>query len=342
MRRRFTVGILATAIAASLLAASAASAAVEFGDNCTANELVPPEAGDYTLTTLAGPAGGLPLTAPSAGVITKLKLQNAVPFPFAVPTSVKVLRSAGANNYTVVSQVTVPVLTGQTIADARLPVQAGDRLGLYGQPFTYEGSEVPSLSIYCESEDGAILGAAEGDIPPGSTAEFSPEMEGGVPIVATLEPDADGDGYGDETQDKCPQNAAVQAAACPVSAVIPPATLSATSVAKKGLVTVLVTSNAQAPVTVGGSVKLGKSKLAKLNGGTQIVTPGAIAKFTLLFPQALKAKLKLLSPKRWLPLAITATATNSAGVPSASNLRVKLKGQAKPKHKRKMKAKGQR
>jgi hypothetical protein len=336
MRKRFTVGILVTAVAASLLAASAASAAVEFGDSCTGDGVAPPEEGGYTLTMLAAPAGALPLTAPSAGVITKVKLSVAESLPFALPTNVRVLRSAGGNNYTVVSQVTVPIVSGQTVADARLPVQAGDRLGLRGQPFTYEGSDVPSLSFYCkEGGEGASLGAAKGDVPPGSTAEFNSVGKGGVPIVATLEPDADHDGFGDETQDKCPQNAAFQIP-CPA-----PVALSASSVAKKGLVTVLITSNVQAPVTVAGTVRLGKGKTATLNGGTQIVAPGALAKFTLLFPKALRSKLKEVQPKRSLSLNLTASTPNQIGPPTVAALAKKLKGQAAPEPKRPGKPKTQ-
>jgi hypothetical protein len=71
-----------------------------------------------------------------------------------------------------------------------------------------------------------------------------------------------------------------------------------------------------------------------LNGGTQIVAPGTLSKFTILFPQKLKAKLKQLSRKRSLWLRLTATTPNTIGTPTVSKLKVKLKGQAKPKPKK--------
>ncbi|HYG96770.1 MAG TPA: hypothetical protein VD741_06635 [Solirubrobacterales bacterium] len=162
----------------------------------------------------------------------------------------------------------------------------------------------------------------------GSTSTIAAE-EGGLqnPIVVFVEPDADNDGFGDETQDQCPQSAAVQSP-CPVIA------LSSSATAQKGLAQVLVTSNQQASVTVAGTVNLGKGKTAKLNGGTQIVAPGTIAKFTLLFTQRLKTKLKQLSRKRFLWLNLTSTAPNVVGPPTVSSLKVKLKGQAKPKPKK--------
>ncbi|HEX8690135.1 MAG TPA: hypothetical protein VF729_07815, partial [Solirubrobacterales bacterium] len=138
----------------------------------------------------------------------------------------------------------------------------------------------------------------------------------------------------DETQDKCPQLAAVQTA-CPV------VTVDASGSAKKGLATVLITTTSQAPVTVTGTVKLGKGKTAKLNGGTQVVLPGTISRFTLLFPKSLRDRLKALSRKASLKLSVLASATDLVGRVSTDTVNVKLKGQKKPprkKGKRKPKA----
>jgi hypothetical protein len=42
------------------------------------------------------------------------------------------------------------------------------------------------------------------DIPPGTTATFNPPVANvQVDVAASLEPDVDGDGFGDETQDRC-------------------------------------------------------------------------------------------------------------------------------------------
>jgi len=167
----------------------------------------------------------------------------------------------------------------------------------------------------------------------GTTLNSAAESEGAQsPVTARVEPDADNDGYGDETQDKCPQSSAIQAP-CPVVA------LSASSIVKKGFARVLITSNVQASVTVAGTVKLGKGKTAKLSGGVQVVAPGTIAKFTLLFPGALKSKLKTLSRKQALPLVFTATAPNVVGAPTSRTLKAKARGQKGPSHKAKGKGK---
>jgi hypothetical protein len=320
MKNRFAIGVLAAACAIGAMAAPGASAAVEFGDNCVGTSAAPPEGSGYTLTTLSSP-GPLPLTAPSAGVITKLKLSVTPEFglPFTVPTSVKVLRSAGGANYTAVAAATLNVGAGVTQADARLPVQAGDRLGLHGLPLFYEGSEVPSLSFYCDEVAGT-LGAAKGDVGVGSTAPFEPATEGRVPLAAILEADADGDGYGDETQDLCPLSATTQAA-CPV------VVLDAFAIAGGNAIKVLVATSTTAPVKVVGSAKLGKGASAKLTAKSKTLAPGKIGSFKLTFPGSLKEKLKELEPSKKLTVKITASATNVAGQVSKDKLKARLKGQ---------------
>lgn len=319
MKRRFlSVGIAAIG-ALGLFGPGTASAATEFGDTCSGNSAVP---SPYTLTTLSAPAGALPLTAPISGVITKVKMQvaTALPSGLLIPEQVKLLRSAGGNNFTVTNQTNINVGTGSNVAEARMPVQAGERLAVHGLPFTYEGSSIAGYEFYCGSGTEGTLGAVSGDVPQGSTSEFAPVTEGRVPLAAVIEPDADGDGFGDETQDGCPQSAATQAP-CPA------VTLDASATAKKKLVTVLVTSSTTANVTVSGKVSLGKGKKANINGGTQAVAPGAFTKFKLKFPAKLIKRLKELPPSKKLTLKVTSSAPNLAAPPTTSVIKVKLKGQ---------------
>jgi len=315
------------ALAISLLGATSASAATEVGNKCAGTESV----GDFVLISLANaPGNPLPAAIPSSGVITRWSFSVAIPLSPEVTLSetLKVFRPAGVpKQFQVVGESTPQFVSpGAQTFSTRISVQAGDLIGALAAASGATGT------VFCDTgAPGDRVGAIPGTAPVGSTVTSGEEAEGlQNPIVVFVEPDADNDGYGDETQDKCPQNPAVQDA-CPIAPVIAPVTLSTSSVAKRGLVTVLVTANTQAPVTVGGTVKLGKGKAAKLSGGTQVVVPGAIAKFTLLFPQKLKTKLRQLSPKRFLTLSLTTAAPNSAGAISTSELKVKLKGQAKPK-----------
>ncbi len=329
MKRGLRSGVLTAVTGLCLITASTASAATEFGDTCVGAGGAP---GDYTITTLTGSSPTLPLTAPSAGVITKVKVNSAIEIPVPYPVTVKLLRSAGGNKYSVIGGQSLNVSPGVTVADARIPVQAGDKLGVHGDAFNY-GGEVIHVSPYCVGVEGE-LGALVGDAANGSTVEFFEAAPARTPLAAVIEPDADNDGYGDETQDKCPQSAATQVA-CPA------VTLSASATTKKGLARILVTTNLQATVTVAGTVKLGKGKPAKLSGGTQIVAPGTLAKFTLLFPKKLREALKSLPSKRTLTLSVTATSPNIVGSPTVKTLKLHLKGQAKPKKPRRKKPKTQ-
>jgi hypothetical protein len=312
----------AAAVAGSLLSPAGASAATEFGDTCAGTGVAP---GEYTLTTLSAPPAALPLTAPSGGVITKLKMNVGAALPISLPTTVKVLRSAGGNSFLIVNQGSMNAGTGVTVADARLPVQAGDRLALHGEPFTYEGSPSPGLTFYCKETEGQ-LGAVAGNPPPGSTVEFAPVTTARVPVAAVIEPDADNDGFGDETQDKCPQSASTQAE-CPVIV------LDSFALAKKSSIVVLVTTDETAAVTVSGTAKLPKgakkasaSAKAKLKNVKKNVPAGKLVRFTLKFPGKLKAALRSLPSGKSLTVKLQAKTTNVAGSVSKDTAKVKLKG----------------
>jgi hypothetical protein len=320
MRLKRTAASSIAALALALAGAARAGAATEFGDSCAGLSAAPA----YTLITLEAPPAALPLTAPTGGVVTKVKVNNSIEIPISIPTAVKVLRPAGGNNYTVIGQQSVTANPGVTTADARIPVQAGDKLGLRGEPFVYEGTPT-SASLYCAGAPG-VLGAVAGDVPVGSTGTFLAATTARVPLAAVIEPDADGDGYGDETQDKCPQSAAVQAE-CPL------VVLDAYPVPGKNKVVVLVSVNNETSVTVSGSVKLPKaatsasaSAAAKLKKVTRKVTPGKIGRFTLKFPGSLKQALGDLPAGKKLKLKITASAKNVAGQVSKDKTTLKLKG----------------
>jgi hypothetical protein len=321
MRKRF--GLIATiAVAASLVGAAGATAATEVGSNCIANAAQP---GGTVVPISYAPGQPLPIAAPSGGVVTKWKSQ-VIPGA-ALPQQLKVFRPAGAPNvFTAVGDSTFGTVNGGTTNafDTQLSVQAGDRFGLHGPGPTSGG-------LYCNTGNAAdVMGQFLGAVPFGTTQAF-PEQAGAQPAVAVvIEPDADNDGFGDETQDKCPQSAALQTE-CPVI------TLTTTGFVGKGLAQILVSASSAATVSVSGTVnvpkkrkkgkgKAGKSALVRINGGTQGVTPGVIAKFTLILPQQVKAALQRLPRKRFLTLTATASATDVAGRPSSSTVKVKLRG----------------
>jgi hypothetical protein len=144
----------------------------------------------------AVPAGGAVITAfthragPSAGSVT---------FKVYRPT-------ATAGSYTVIGSVTQPVTAGQLATFAeRIPVHPGDLLGLSsttGLALAYDGAAADQV-LTGPGTDPAV----------GTTATFGSVQHGYLlDLTATVEPDADGDGYGDLTQDLCPSDPSTQAA----------------------------------------------------------------------------------------------------------------------------------
>ena len=314
-------------MAAICFGAAGAGAATQIGDPCIAGKAV---AYEETITTfpIVTPQSPFPAAAPSPGVITSwgMNVSSSMPVDFSDSVTFKVVRpNFSASTALVVGEDRERITPGANTFKVRIPVQAGDLVGM-----ATDGATL----VYCEEPSaGSALGALPGNPPTGSTIQFVERHEGEsrIPIFATVEPDVDGDGYGDETQDSCATDASTQGPcptpSSPPATVPPPAIrLSASAAVRKGLVTVTLTDSAQSTVTVGGTVKLGKGKTAKLSGGTQIVAPGGLAKFKLLFPASLKAALQQLPPKMKLSLMLTARAPGA----TSRNFTVKVAGQKKP------------
>src|SRR6188472_2202895 len=251
MRYKLISAAISAALAISLLGAAGASAATQAGNNCTSNDSTGP--GDYTLFGLAnGPGNPLSATIPVSGVISKWTFNGPAGLPGGlISQRLKILRSVGSKQFQVVGESALSSISaGLTTFSTRVPVLAGDLIGTNG---SYEGGP---FSFYCQTGNpGDQLGVIPGNPSVGS---IGTESEGGpgyqIPVTVFVEPDADNDGFGDETQDACPQSAAFQAPC-------PPVVLSTSTQVKKNSVTIIVTSSTAAPVTVKGVAKLGKGKM---------------------------------------------------------------------------------
>jgi hypothetical protein len=298
-------GAVLALIAASLAAASPAVALSRVGNDCYATDGIP---GATLVQLAADPKSPLPLTSPVAGVVTRWTTKST-PGIGTYRERLKVLRGTEVpNRFTVVGEsAEQTVLEGVNTFTTRIRVQPGDRFGLYGAP--------PSAATTCPGEPEDKYGYFEGDVPIGASQDFNAEEMGKVAVYATIEPDADGDGFGDETQDGCPQSAAVQVAC-------PPLSLGAVArSAGRRSVVILVATSTEAAVTVSGSVKQFRLYAPQLT-----VRPGEIGAFTLTLSNALRSKLAKLPKSRSLSLNVTAAGQSLAGVPAARRLTVRLKG----------------
>lgn len=321
---------LAIAIAATtFVGVSSASAATLFGSGCAANQI---QDGAIWVSTGHAPTSPFPVTAPISGVITEWAVNTdlvvesegklAGEFPRILQQRLLVLRAEGPEAFKVVGEASggALALKGTSTYTARVPVQAGDYLGIAGSPY----------AAYCETKAEAdTFGAAVGGTPVGSTFKVENAKGLQVPITARVEPDVDGDGYGDETQDQCPQSAAYQSP-CPV------VTVSSLSLTHPKAVTVYVSSSLSAPVAVSATVKIGKGKTVTLKAPGQTVAPGTLGRFNLALTKPVLKTLKALTRKKLLTVTVSASATNVAGSVSTATSKLKLRGQRKTVHRKRV------
>jgi hypothetical protein len=324
--------LVGAALAMSLIAASGASAAAEVGSNCLGANT--PGAG-YTLVPTVRVSGNtLPLAAPSAGVVTRWKSLSGISTP--IPERLKVLRPGSSQkSFTVVGESDYQtVAPGPNAFATRIPIQPGDRFGLYSPP--PDGN-----SIYCGTgnpEDK--IGFVEYDLRREASAEFSEIAGSDVPVVAVVEPDRDGDGYGDETQDGCPQSAAYQGP-CPTI------TLDTFPIVLKRSILVLVSASEAASVQVFGQVgwkprhkggalasktpdkpgdNISTGVIVGLSGGTTLVKSGEVTPYNVKLPKSVIRHLSDISPKQVVKGTITAQTTDLAGRVTEHTITVRLHG----------------
>ncbi len=166
------------------------------------DETFAPEAGDCgnaTFIVTVAPAGKT-AAAPFAGVLTSWSYQALTVGP---QMKLKVLRPAGGNSFTIVAESSVEVTAPNVVNTfpTRMSVQAGDIIGFYlvtQAPCLRQGA--PATGWHGRN--------FAGDAQVGSTYPFGPDLSNvQYEISALLEPDADNDGFGDETQDCAPTDA---------------------------------------------------------------------------------------------------------------------------------------
>lgn len=324
MRKLCTIGVVSAAMGGWSVGASTASAATEVGNQCIANG----SASDFTLLQIErAPGSPLPLTAPASGVVTKWRVNSGLTSVLA--ENLRVFRATGSPNefQAIADSRSEPIVPGENAFDTRIPVLAGDRFGAYAAS--------PSGALYCTSANPAdVMGAVHFNAAVGTTQPYTPNAEFQVALSAVVEPDADGDGYGDETQDQCPKGAAYQGRC-------PRVRLGVVARARKRSILLRVSASSEAPVHVFGQVGWGfrpKPKtgarrsrptrlIVGLSGGTKNVAPGRATRFRIPLPKAVIRRLGRLTSNQSLQAKITASATDLAGRVTKRRVTVKLKGQ---------------
>ncbi|HXS32971.1 MAG TPA: hypothetical protein VN758_04250 [Solirubrobacterales bacterium] len=331
MRKR--LGIATVVLGLVLLGpATSASALTEIGNNCAANEEISVAA---TVTqALESPGNPLSLTVATSGVITNWRV-NTKSVVQGISEKLKVLRGSTTNPQVVGESGSEPIVGTQNIFKTRIPVDSGDRLGVFG----------PAGFLACTGGGTDTIVSYTGDVPVGANASWKGPIAGPkLAVSAFIEPDADGDGYGDETQDLCLQNPNLHTA-CPQP--FPAISLDAFPIVLKRSVLVLVSASSTSAVHVFGQVgwkarpaagaRSSKVKpgggpattglIVSLTGGTQTVNPGEVANFNVKLPKSVKRRLGQIPPSKSLKAQLTASTTDLAGRVSTSVLTIKLPGQ---------------
>ena len=205
--------LLTSATALALCAsASSAGAAVTIGSTFTPTDQF---GGPGTLIQSSSQANGY--VVPTNGVISSWSFE--APAGTTPPLKLKVVRPAGGDDFTTVgeSQLETPQASSLNTRPTRISVRTGDLLGNFysgsttGFRFLVTGSGSDAHQLCFECGDPVF------DPSPGTTVTYTPAPDVQIDVSALLESDGDQDGFGDETQDQCPTNAATQGP-CPTAA----------------------------------------------------------------------------------------------------------------------------
>jgi hypothetical protein len=183
--RRLALVLIATG---ALWLPATAGAATQLGETFASEN-----GGDPGATHLQSSSPGDQYTAGFRGVITSWSHLAATP-PGQV--KLKVARSLGGDSFLIVgeSAAIAPPAGALITIPAQIPVEPGDVIGNYtsGQFYGRSTSNPAYRMRYLYP----------GDPPAGSTNTYPPAVQYQVNIAATLEPDCDNDGFGDESQDQ--------------------------------------------------------------------------------------------------------------------------------------------
>ncbi|MCA1657422.1 MAG: hypothetical protein LC713_06915, partial [Actinobacteria bacterium] len=274
----------------------------------------------YTYIQAVGLAPNLRATSP--GVVVKWRIRS----DSATGTArLRVVRPAGTS-YTGAGVSDPLALTG-AVAEAatRLPVTAGDYIGIDNSTSALIfGATTGAEVTYFQgtSPAGDKLGLPEGS----TLAPTSTTANRQLAVQAVVEPDADGDGFGDETQDQCPGDPTAQAPPCATtttttttSGTIPdftPPNLTVTSRSRKGRLTLTVTSDEAATLRLSGTVALGRGRTAALKPRTALLSAGT--------PLALKVSAPKKAQGRRRKATLTLSASDAAGNLTTRTIKAKL------------------
>jgi hypothetical protein len=266
-----------------LSVAAVSQASVTVGQNCASNSSGP--VANFTTSVSSGAS----YQFPTSGIVTNWGTDRTASSNYGAVALLTGRLSSGVVTVTSMSPYEFAAIGSNPTYPARFPVSAGDYLGS-----TTLNSE-PRMCNTGNPQDLGNFGSADavGETVPGPS---TPGYRNA--IWAQLEADADSDGYGDDTQDKCPQSAAFQNA-CPVLAISQQ--LSSSSKQIK----VLATASVNTSLTATATAKISSKKTVTFKSKATAFSAGQLKTVKLSLPSSVKNALAALKKSKKLKVTVT-------------------------------------
>lgn len=221
---RIVTTVVLLAVALTITAAPAALAGVDVGEPAPWTTV----SGSSCVTIAncvffqSGDNGTNSYTIPSSGIVTSYTLTAGSSFPGINAVGLRIFRPMAGGVWLLAaasaSDTELPPIGGVRNAIAtRVPVQAGDHLGIavefngdtaWQWTTTNSTDIVQKITVPISSVGSTVT---SGDLATSAFARLN--------VTAHVEPDADADGYGDDSQDACPLDPARQTMPCTPPAV---------------------------------------------------------------------------------------------------------------------------
>jgi hypothetical protein len=281
---------------------------------CASDQTVP------NVTVLGLGLEGSPLPAPTPGVVTGWSVSGgSAAGRFEQRLQVFRRVDGPVNRFYAVAQSSprmAPSNSGRPFK-TRIPVASGDLFALRGTVETF----------LCRGVVGVTSGLHGGPTPVGSTYEFTAEEGLGAPLSVIIEPDEDRDGYGDETQDRCPRLPTTRNRCPAIKLRVEDA------IVRRRSMLLRISVSTKALVRVVGSVdyplrpRAGGGMVTELiESGDRTVRPGKVAAFGIKLSNRLRRRLSERPPRRPLEAELDVRAISVAGDTEERQLTVRLPG----------------
>lgn len=272
-------------------------------------------------TVLGLGLGGAPLPAPADGVVTGWRVYGGSALK-RFEQRLQVFRRVDGpvSSFLAVAESNAEVAPDDPrhVFKTRIPVESGDLFALRG-----------TRTFVCDDVVGVTSGLHQGPTPVGSSYEFKAEEGLGVPLYVAIEPDEDGDGYGDETQDRCIREPTTQDGCPTVNLRVKEAVVKARSIL------IRVTAGTKAKTLARGEIRWrftppGSNyetlQIVGASSGAKRLLPGRSTRLKVDLLRVVQQRLDEMAPERSLKAKISVRALSVAGREVERELTVRLPG----------------